>query len=205
MQIFALRSKPHNIERINEFLKDNFVAIGWTETDDLTLASKEEIRHRLESLGYSGQSLSTNLGMVHAFVNTAKESDIVLIRQKEIVHIGELGPYYWNKDYINEYMAHTRPIKWLAHIPFEEMNAAIQSLLKNIRTICRFKGSLEEAEITKFINGIDNDLQSGPDRKNINEELVSSTLETLKELMDHGKDESVRLEAAKELLKYLKK
>lgn len=140
-----LRSKPHNIERIDIFLERKLVAIGWSETGDLTGATKEDIRKSLRSLGYEGQSLLTNLGLVNSFINTMREGDLVLIRESDIVHIGKVGKYVWNKDYLDEQMPHTRPTEWVAHVPFNELNAEVQSLLKNIRTICKFKGDLEQS------------------------------------------------------------
>jgi predicted Mrr-cat superfamily restriction endonuclease len=203
MQIFMVRSKPHNIERIDVFLKDNIIAIGWTETGDLTSATKEDIRQALKSLGYEGQSLLTNLGMINAFVNTMKEGDIVLVREGKVVHIGKVGPYEWREEYIDKHMAHTRPVKWLAHVPFAELNAQMQSLLRNMRTICRYKGNFEESGLDRYISKPLTEPQ--PDLPTEDKEaLIANTLDVLKELMNHAEDESVRLEAAKELLKHLK-
>lgn len=72
MSIFMLRSKPNNIERIDHFLTKNEVAIGWSETGNLTGFNKEDIRNALSDLGYQGQSLSTNLGLVNSFINEMK-------------------------------------------------------------------------------------------------------------------------------------
>lgn len=204
MQIFELRSKPHNIQRINEFLKANVIAIGWTDTGDLTKATKEDIRHSLQSLGYTGQSLLTNLGMVNAFICTMQEGDLVLIREGEIVHIGEVGAYRWRDDYIDMHMAHTRPVKWLTKIPFKELNASIQSLLKNIKTIAQYRGTLEESELKQYISNTHNNEPESKLPIKDKEQLLANTIETLKDLMNNAKDESVRLEATKELLNHLK-
>jgi predicted Mrr-cat superfamily restriction endonuclease len=203
MQIFMVRSKPHNIERIDVFLNDNIIAIGWTETGDLTSATKEDIRQVLKSLGYEGQSLLTNLGMINAFVNTMKEGDIVLVREGKVVHIGKVGPYEWRKEYIDKHMAHTRPVKWLAHVPFAELNAQMQSLLRNMRTICRYKGNFAESGLDRYISQSLTESQPGLPTED-KEALIANTIDVLKELMNHAEDESVRLEAAKELLKHLK-
>ncbi|WP_226536414.1 hypothetical protein [Fictibacillus halophilus] len=204
MNIFMLRSKPNNIERINHFLNQDEVGIGWYETGDLTGASKEDIRDALKELGYEGQSLLTNLGMVNAFVNTMKEGDIVLIREGATVHIGEVKAYDWKTEpeYVEKRMGHIRPTKWLAHVPFKDLNAEMQSLLKNIRTICKYKGSLEQSELSKYIT---NEQQGKSESKkdNENESLRLNTIEVLKDLMNNAENESVRLEAAKELLKHL--
>ena len=205
MRVFMLRSKPHNIERINIFLEKSVVAIGWSETGDLTDASKEDIRKSLQSLGYEGQSLLTNLGMVNSFINTMREGDIVLTREGEIVHIGRVGRYIWNNEYLDKYMAHTRPTKWLAHVPFNELNAEVQSLLKNIRTICKFKGDMEQSGLGNYIGEKGATISDITVNDKEKELLISNTFDVLKELMNNAEDETVRLEAAKELLKHLNK
>lgn len=200
-----LRSKPHNIERIDIFLEENLVAIGWSETGDLTGASKEDIRSLLQSLGYEGQSLLTNLGLVNSFINTMKEGDFVLIREGAIVHIGKVGNYQWNEKYLDKHMAHTRPIEWLARVPFNELNAEVQSLLKNIRTICKFKGDFDQAGLGHYIT------EEGSTKAEVSfdgkqkESLLANTYDVLKDLMNNAEDETVRLEAAKELLRHLNK
>lgn len=200
MQIFMLRSKPHKIERIDIFLKENVVAIGWVDTKDLTGATLEDIRKTLESLGYENQSLRTNLGMVNSFIRTMQEGDIVLVREGDLVHIGEVGSYQWRHDYVDKYMAHTRPVSWITKVPFKEFNASVQSLLKNIKTIAQYKGSFEESELGKYIEGTHGEGIQIQDK----EQLLANTIESLRDLMNNAKDETVRLEATKELLKYIK-
>ncbi|MEA1012652.1 MULTISPECIES: hypothetical protein [Bacillus cereus group] len=201
-QIFMFRSKPHNIERFPAFRKDNFISIGWCDTGDLKEATLDEIRERLKkAYKYEGQSLSTNLGLVNSFINVMNAGDIVLIRKEDTVYIGEVGQYKWEEKYLKDYMPHTRPITWINEIPFEKFNAKIQSLLKNIRTIGRFSGTWEEAEIEQFITGEE------PKTTKIDDidDLLKESLETLKYLMKNSEDETVRLEATKEILKLINK
>lgn len=203
MNIFMLRSKPHNMQRMDVFLKDNVVAIGWTATGPLTNAAKEEIRDILQSLGYEGQSLSTNLGMVNSFVHVMKEKDLVLIRQGDTVHLGEVGHYKWEDKYKDIQMAHTRSVQWISTVPFEELNASVQSLLKNIKTIARYPGTLQESGLEKYLS-VKKEPADTPDGIKNKEDLLSNTIDILKDLANNADDEKVRLEAAKELLSYLK-
>ncbi|MFB1082473.1 hypothetical protein [Jeotgalibacillus sp. JSM ZJ347] len=205
MNIFMLRSKPHNIQRIDHFLKKNEIAIGWSETGDLTGVTKEGIRTILSDLGYSGQSLLTNLGLVNSFIHTMKVGDIVLIREQEIVHIGKVGEYKWKKEYEPEFMSHTRSVEWLGQVPFEELNAPLQSLLKNIRTISKFKGKLEESALEQHISAQHLDFGTANKKIDENDPLLKNAVEVLSHLMNHAEDETVRLEATKELLRHLNK
>lgn len=201
-QIFMFRSKPHNIERFPVFRKDNFISIGWCDTGNLKGATIDEIRERLKkAYKYEGQSLSTNLGLVNSFINVMNAGDIALIRKEDTVYIGEVGQYKWEEKYLKDYMPHTRPITWINEIPFEKFNAKIQSLLKNIRTIGRFSGTWEEAEIEQFITGEEPKTTEIENR----DDLLKESLETLKYLMKNSEDETVRLEATKEILKLINK
>lgn len=202
-----LRSKPHKIERIGIFLRDKVVAIGWSATGNLSGATKEEIRDRLKnSFGYEGQSLSTNLGLVNSFVRVMKAGDLVLIREGSIVHIGKVGDYDWKDEYLDMHMAHTRSVEWISQVPFNELNASIQSLLKNIRTIARYPGTFDDSELGPYVNGTGNELEPELLEKRDTDKgkLMANTLEILKDLAHNATDESVRLEAAKEIMKYLK-
>ncbi|WP_214728934.1 hypothetical protein [Exiguobacterium sp. s168] len=203
MSIFMLRSKPHNIERIDHFLTKNEVAIGWSETGDLTGFNKEDIRNVLSDLGYQGQSLSTNLGLVNSFINEMKNGDVVLIREKEIVHVGFIGDYKWKKEYEDKFMTHTRPVEWKVDIPFNELSASMQSLLKNIRTICKSKESLEESGLVQHLSK-DYLEEEKVSMKLDNDEILNEAIDVLRTLMKGSEDETIRLEATKELLRHLK-
>ncbi len=201
--IFMLRTKPEKIERFQRFIDDEFIAIGWYKTGDLTGASTDVIREKLSSAypNYEGQSFRTNFSMVNTFVTVMNAGDIVLVRKDGMVHIGEIKDYVWETDFIEEYMPHTRSVTWISEVPFNEFNAKIQSLLKNIRTVCRFNGTWEEAEIEQYITG------EKPTATKIedSEDLLKESLETLKYLMKNSEDETVRLEATKEILKLINK
>ncbi|SFM15866.1 hypothetical protein [Salibacterium qingdaonense] len=201
MNIFMVRSKPHGIERMDTFLEKNLIAVGWTSTGDLTHAGKEEIRSSLLSLGYEDQSLRTNLGLLNSFVNTMEVGDLVLIRKGETVHIGKVGEYSWREEFTDLFMAHTRSVTWITKVPFEQLNAKVQSLLKNIRSISKFKHNAEEAELQAYLDPTLRDNAGS----SINKDLYDNTIEVLKDLMNNAEDEGTRLEAAKELMNHLRK
>lgn len=207
MNIFMLRSKPHNIERLPLFLEKNLIAIGWHATGDLTGKTLEQIREILQDkYGYEGQSLRTHLGTVNMFVNIMSEGDLVLIRDKnnnDSVHIGKInGPYEWRDEYLDLFMPHTRSVKWLVSVPYNSLNASIQTLLKNVRTTCKYPGSYDESELDQFINCSteENEIESDS-----NQQVIDDMLSILKDLAHNAKDEKVRLDAAKELLSHLKR
>lgn len=206
LNIFMLRSKPHNIERLPLFLEKNLVAIGWHATGDLTGKTMDQIKEILHNeYEYEGQSLRTNLGTVKTFVNTM-EGDLILIREKEnndYVHIGKInGSYEWKSEYLDLFMPHTKSITWLKAVPYDSLNASIQTMLKNPRTTCKYPGSYEESELDQFINV---STKNSENQINSNQQVIDDMLAILQNLANNAENEQVRLDAAKELLNHLRK
>lgn len=154
---------------------------------------------------YEGQSLRTNLGTVKTFVNTM-EGDLILIREKEnndYVHIGKInGSYEWKSEYLDLFMPHTKSITWLKAVPYDSLNASIQTMLKNPRTTCKYPGSYEESELDQFINV---STKNSENQINSNQQVIDDMLAILQNLANNAENEQVRLDAAKELLNHLRK
>jgi predicted Mrr-cat superfamily restriction endonuclease len=112
-KLYLVRSIPGNVERLPEFLNQGFIAIGWTETGDLTFARKDDIRMILRQHDFKGRSLGKNLSIVNDFVNSMREGDVVIVpeRNKGLVHIGIVGDYQWREGYKATRMAHFREVK----------------------------------------------------------------------------------------------
>ena len=61
-----MKTKPHNIHRFQQFIKENFVCIGWPGIGDLHGVNKDEIRNRISNeYGYTGHKLGNALGQVN--------------------------------------------------------------------------------------------------------------------------------------------
>ncbi|WNB93433.1 hypothetical protein [Bacillus sp. NEB1478] len=213
MNIFQVKSKPGNEERIAEFIKDNFVAIGWTETGSLKGADKETIRQKLVNLNYEGQSLRTNLGTINSFVNTMHKGDIVLVTEGDFVHIGILEEYNWEKKYIDIRCAHMRSVEWVAKAKKSELNGEVQALLRNGTSVTKFKHPFNVAELGRYLNFKNDGFQT--QNSQLSEEgvpivaeqyseIADKTLKTLEGLLS-SENEQIKLEAAKELLNFLKR
>lgn len=205
VNIFQMKSKPHGVERINDFIgidggEDSFVAIGWPGIGDLTNVSKDEIRERLEKrYNYKGQQLGTYLSAVNTFVNTMKKEDLVLISNKlGQVFIFEVGEYQYEKDYDNNDFGkcHQRKAKLLKVLNKAELNPELQELLRNRGTITQFKYPFEKSGLDKWfepLEELDVDLN----------ELVNSALNVLeKELL--AEDPLIRIKSAAEILRFAK-
>ncbi|MCM3619753.1 hypothetical protein M3936_19465 [Sutcliffiella horikoshii] len=202
--IFQMKSKPHGIERINEFVGidgggDSFVAIGWPGIGDLTNVDKEEIRKRLEKqYNYKGPQLGTYLSAVNTFVNTMKKEDLVLISNKlGQVFIFEVGEYHYEKDYdSNDFgFCHQRKAKLLKVLNKAELNPELQGLLRNRGTITQFKYPYDKSGLDKWFEPLEEDVDL--------KKLVKSALDILeRELL--AEDPIIRIKSAAEILRYAK-
>lgn len=211
MNIFQVKSKPGNIERADEFVSERFVAIGWEKTGSLQGVDKEAIRAKLkDAYEYDGQSLLTNLGTVNTFVNTMEEGDVVLIANGDMVHIGIIGPYRWEPNYLNIYCAHMRPVEWKAQVRRNELNDEVRSLLRNGTSVTKFKHPFHVAEIDRYL-GLEpvSDIPSYESKESLTSKVVEQTdlaAKALKilEAQLNSENEQIAHEAAKEILRYLK-
>jgi len=106
-------------ESVWDFLKDgNYVAIGWTELGDLSdishdEAGKEEIRERLEDVGYD--STEGNVYPPFKLATEIQEGDLVLaLRSLTVLGLGRVvGGYYYKNDDAGPW-PHRLPVKWIS-------------------------------------------------------------------------------------------
>lgn len=200
MNVFQMKTKPHGIERIQEFLNENFVCIGWPGIGELDQVGKDEIRSRLARIyKISGHQLGNKLGQVNCFVNTVRKGDIILITEKDWVHIGVLGDYDYKENYDNDMhgMCHTRPVEWKTSVKINELEASIQQLLKNRNTICQFPDPVETSGLEKYLNKQASISKTNSSKLN---DLFEDALKVLEDELKSS-DPDRRLKAATELLR----
>jgi predicted Mrr-cat superfamily restriction endonuclease len=210
-QIFQLKSRPHGIERGKLFLDEGFVCIGWPGIGNLEGINREGIRERLEqAYGYTGQQLGAYTGAVNTFVNVIQERDIILVPVGVIVHIGIVGPYYYESAYDNqEGMCHRRSVEWIATVAKSNLNHNVIEFVKNRGIITKFSGTFEEAELGVFLD-LESD-ESNPfvlspaKESSLKSELFSEDIqnkakEVIMSLLE-SKDPEMRFKAAAEILR----
>lgn len=154
MNIFQMKTKPHGIERVREFIEGNFVCIGWPGIGNLEQTSKDEIRNRLEkTYGYTGHRLGNALGQVNTFVNTMRTGDAVIIVERDKAYIGTVGDYRYEVQYDNtqDAMCHRRSVEWTDRILITNLEGSIQRLISNRNTICQYPESIEESGLDKIL------------------------------------------------------
>ncbi|MDF2669289.1 MAG: hypothetical protein K0R67_1595 [Paenibacillus sp.] len=189
-----------------EFLKDNFVCIGWPGIGDLEKASKEQLKDRLSSkYGYQGQELANRLGAVSAFVHTMQDGDYVLVADQDWVHLGDVGDYYYAEQFDTEEdgMCHRRGVTWLTSIPKVELNAEVQELLRHRGTITKFKHPLPIAQLDRWVTNAQGITQVTGKPGYVDAKTVEEALNILKAAL-RSEDADRRERAAAAILQYAK-
>lgn len=94
---WAVRSKPHHIPRMREFLAHGMVAIGWPGLGDLTGIDRDEIRRRLEPQPYTRgdpRKIGRQSGELERFVNEMTAGDFVVVPNGADIYVAEVVSDY---------------------------------------------------------------------------------------------------------------
>ena len=114
---WVVRPKPHGYNRLDEFLDQGIVAIGWPDFGNLTDYSKDDIRDLIENRhDWSPQKAGQVVGMINRFVNNFEEADYVLVPSGGNVYLGQVrSDYYFDESAASddEGYPHQREVEWL--------------------------------------------------------------------------------------------
>jgi predicted Mrr-cat superfamily restriction endonuclease len=206
MNIFQMKTKPHDRERLSEFIKDNFVCIGWPGIGNLEKADIDEIRRRIaDKYNVSGHQLGNWLGQVNCFVNTMKKDDVVLITEKDSAHIGILGDYEYLSQLDNDQdgACHRRSVKWVNTVKIAVLDPKIQRLLSNRNAVSQFSEAFTASGLQVYLDKnyiiADSNSISLANSEKVNE-LFQEALRVLEEELKSS-DPDRKLKAASELLR----
>lgn len=144
---WLLRPCPGNINRIEEFRKGDFVAIGWAALGDLQNCSREKIKQLLAAPPYSlsGHSLGTSYGTVDIFVNRMQVGDLLLIPDGADIYFAEItGDYHRHPALAALDYAHQRAVKWLQSADRSALSKPLRDSLKAQNTAADFSKHSDE-------------------------------------------------------------
>jgi len=153
MNIFQMKTKPHGMERFQQFWDEGFICIGWPGLGNLENVTKDELSERISSTyGSSGHKLGNALGQINSFINTMQNGDIVIVCERDTAYFATVGEYKYVSDFDNESdgMCHRRSVQWLGKLPIKNLNASVQKLLANRNVICKYPNSYEESGLDQM-------------------------------------------------------
>jgi len=150
-QAWAVRPKPADEFRLNEFLSDNLVAIGWSHAGDLDGLDRETIKERLnDTYDYGPYQLGQRASQVDWFVNDIDVGDYVLVPDGNRIFFGEIESDYKHiSELVDEDYANQRNACWMFDqkaIDRSKLPGKLYDQLKNQRTV--FEVDAESVEAT---------------------------------------------------------
>lgn len=161
---WLIRPYPYEVCRLNEFLKNNFIAIAWSDTNNLQGKSKEDIKEILSKppFSYSGAQLGSLCSNVNIFVNDISIGDLILAPKEDEIYCGEIsGDYFFNS---TEYQtkkpksaAHQRSVKWnKTPIMRDDLPLELRNSLKSPKTAANLSKHFEDIEKLYNTGRVDN-------------------------------------------------
>lgn len=135
MNLFRLSAAVRGRSRMDDFLRDCFVSIGYPGLGDLEDADRAEVSKRLNRVyGYEGNELERKLEDLHMFVRVMDDGDYVLVADSGRVWLGDLGDYYYREDYDRPEAdtCHRRGVTWLGVLPAAALNPALREFAREL-------------------------------------------------------------------------
>lgn len=150
-QAWAVRPKPADEFRLDEFLSDNLIAIGWSHAGDLDGLNRDSIKERLnQTYDYGPYQLGQRASQVDWFVNDIDVGDYVLVPDGNRVFFGEVESEYKHiSELVDEDYANQRDVHWKFDkkaIDRSKLPGRLYDQLKNQRTV--FEVDAESVEET---------------------------------------------------------
>lgn len=204
---WLIRPKPSGIDRLQEFLKEQIIAVGWPGLGDLAGTREYELKLKLREEYADNASALSALKMV---VYRMSPGDYVLVPQENSIFFGEITSNYIYKEERDELATgypHQRQVDWYDLVlSRDELPAELQKSTRVVRTA---------AELTKHIHLIEELLTSHQAKKRVSNGMRqgnSANDFNTEQLVDHAKkvvgqeltneDPIVRLRAAEVIFNF---
>lgn len=188
--VWLVRPKPHGTDHLKEFLKDDFIAIGYPIGTDLSGISTDVLRSELEK-----RKWSVGLGNILMFLNEMNVGDFVIVPSNDDIYISEITSDYkyicsLDQDIPGSGYPHQREVKWF----FDKMPVSRGNIPEEIRASLRFPGAV--ADLSKHYDLVLKMIENGIKKpENFTEDLKEEAKQVLRELLNSDNVEH-RLKAA---------
>lgn len=131
---YRIHSNLAGISRYQQFIKNNFIALGWSTLGDISSLTEEELRTKISNLyNKKGQGLGLIIGYFRRMM-AMNPGDLLVIpdHKTRVVTLAEVtGHYYYDPQLITDDCAHTVPFRQLRVIGESELP---EKSLKSIQT-----------------------------------------------------------------------
>lgn len=153
---WVVRPNPGDEFRLDEFLSDNLVAIGWSSAGNFGGFDRSDIKSQLkDEYGHGPYKLGQEASQIDWFVNEISTGDWVLVPDGSRIFFGEItGEYTYEPKLVDKDYAHQRDVEWKYDkqaIERSKLPEKLYSQLKNQRTV--FEVDTEAVENTLNTRG----------------------------------------------------
>ena len=137
-QYFRLRAFPNLEDHYEDFIKHEFVALGWPDTGDLVGKSKEEIKNELlkKYVFRNNRALGLAVGFFRKLLSI-KKGDIIVVPHdnKTITFLEVTSTYYYDEAFISDHMAHQVKTKFLKKISVSNIPLVFKKSIDTMATL----------------------------------------------------------------------
>lgn len=143
---WMVRAYPNNEDKMQVFLDQEIIAVGWAELTDLTGKTLEQLGSALqEAYGFRGVKLGNDKATLQILVNRMEIGDWVLTPYGDDIHLGQVESDYFYEaaDEVAGY-PHQRRVKWLNCVSRDDLSQELRNSLKARNTAANLSQHAEE-------------------------------------------------------------
>lgn len=215
---WVVRPSPDRTDRMEEFLTDDLIAIGWPHLAPLNEIPPEQLFAKLQagSPDTSKRTLKMQQNMIIRFTTEMKIGDLVVVPNGKLIYFARISSdYLYQHSKVKDGYPHQRKVEWLLEkkgYPRVKLDTILRGALRPQlalysledygprldQLLARLESHPEEAPLPPAA------VEKAPSTGLINSELVTRAREALFETLGSD-DPSVRLSAVQIILDYHQK
>lgn len=201
--LWMVRAFPDQIDRKEEFLENDIIAVYWGVGDLTECLNKHQIEESVAQLDLAPRDASLKVGLLDRFRNLMQPNDYVIVPYHDVFYTGIIkSDYYFDPN--SQRFEHQRKVEWLfdkKSFSRDELPEAIQITIKSQLGLVGM--DKHESIFMKYLNhklGIETDDLSNDSNgiPQTESELNSLVVDALKIIKDeiNSDDPDRRLKAA---------
>lgn len=110
--LWLTRAFPENINRIEEFLQEDIIALGWSKLPDMTGKDKDAINNELQLNNYGNSNVT--IGVLNHFFNKMNIGDLCIIPDGDKIYLAKItSDYHYNPSKLSCGYAHQRDVEFI--------------------------------------------------------------------------------------------
>jgi len=176
IRVWGIHSQDDNL-----FLKEDTIAIGWSEMGDLSLiaSTREAFKQKYQQVYPDSKrgAIANVAGQLYRFCHEVQVGDYVVFPSKSNreVNIGMVeGPYVYNQN--QHEFVQTRKVNWLKHLPRTYFSQGALYEIGSAMTFFMVKNYADE-----FLSALDKNFKKTALSEDTEDESVGATAEDIKE------------------------